>query len=163
MFARHAWNAYTHAKWSEFSDLTRKGLEYDKQNPDLLCFRGLEARRAGQYSEASQWFSKAYYSGFQPEQVSTKEILGWLFEVQFRLGYDEELETLFFTINDLTRDDPDHPFLYSTSLSIGLETTEKAVELAARGVYRFQDQRFLILLSSWSDDTYYPGILSEVY
>ncbi|QEN07751.1 hypothetical protein EXM22_07020 [Oceanispirochaeta crateris] len=160
LYAHHAWNAYVNEKWPEFRDLTLKGFEYDELNPDLLTFRGLESRRAGHYQEASDWFSKAYYSGFQPEQVNTIDILGWLFEVQYRLGYDEDLVFLYFSSNELMRDNPD--ILFYTVLSLQRQGNfTKAIELAAEGVYRFQDQRFLILLSSWTPESYYPGILSE--
>ncbi|MDA3958565.1 hypothetical protein [Oceanispirochaeta sp.] len=160
LFARHAWHAYSNDKGRVFSDLTLRGLEYDDLNPDLLSFRGLEARKAGRYSEAAEWFSKAYTCGFQAEQVSTKNILGWLFEVDFRLGNDEVLLSRFFTINDLMKDDPDIQF-YTVLAAYRLGNKDMAMELAAGGVDRYQDQRFLILLSSWSDGSYYPGILSE--
>jgi hypothetical protein len=160
LYARHAWDAYGSSRWQEFSDLVEKGLEYDDLNPDLLSFRGLEARSEGHYEEARKWFSKAFYSGYQAEHVKNRDILAWLFEMNYRLGNDSELESLYYTINEITRDNQD--ILFYTALSLHrLGRTEDAVKLAEEGVYRYQDQRFLILLSLWSDNSSYPGILSE--
>jgi len=160
LYARYAWNARSSGNLVGFSELTAKGFEYDSTNPDILCFRGLESMKAGLFADAEKWFSKSYYSGYQTEQVSSKDVLGWLFEVNYRLGKDREIDSLYNSTSELTRDDPD--ILFFTSLSLyRLGKEDLAFSLAASGVYRYQDQRFLILLSSWSDDLYYPGILSE--
>lgn len=160
LYARYAWDAYGSSRWQEFSDLVEKGLEYDGLNPDLLSFKGLEARSAGHYEEARQWFSKAFYSGYQAQHIKNRDILAWLFEMHFRLGKDSELESLYYTINEITRDSQE--ILFYTVMSLHrLGRTERAIKLAEEGVYRYQDQRFLILLSLWTDDKSYPGILSE--
>jgi len=160
LYAKYAWDARSSGNWTDFSELTDKGLEYDASNPDLLCFQGLKSLKSGLFAEAETWFSKAYYSGFQSEQVHSKDILSWLFEVNYRLGKDLSIDALFHSSGELTRDDPE--ILYYTSLALyRLGKVQQAIKIAADGVNRYQDQRFLILLSSWSEDQYYPGILSE--
>ncbi|MDC7242073.1 MAG: hypothetical protein PQJ50_17095, partial [Spirochaetales bacterium] len=160
LYARHAWDAYRSSRLSDFRDLLDTGLEYDDENPDLLCLKGLDARSSGRYGEAGNWFTRAFYSGNQPEQIDTGDILGWLFEMQYRLGNDEDLESLFFTVNEISRDTSD--ILFYTVLSLHrLGKKDRAFTMAEEGVYRYQDQRFLILLSSWSSEEYYPGVLAE--
>lgn len=160
LYAKHAWHAYGSHKWDDFSNLIDKGLEYDDLNSDLLCFKGLEAREKGRYEAALQWFSKAFYSGFQAQHIKTRDILAWLFEMHYRLGNDSDLESLFYTISEITRDHQD--ILYYTVLSMHrLGHVEEAVDLAEEGVYRYQDQRFLILLNLWTGEDRYARILSE--
>ena len=160
LYARHAWDAWKASRLSDFSELLETGLEYDDENPDLLCLKGLDARASGRYGEAGNWFSRAFYSGNQPEQIDTGDILGWLFEMHYRLGNDRELESLYFTVNEISRDSSD--ILFYTVLSLyRLGKRDKAYQMAEEGVYRYQDQRFLILLSSWSQESRYPGVLEE--
>ena len=160
IYARHAWNAFESSRLSDFDSLTEKGLEYDALNPDLLGFKGIQALSESRYAEALQWFTKAYYCGIEPEVLSSTDIMGWLFEVGFRLEKDDELESFYYSGSEIVTDDPEIMFYASRSLwRLGRE--KDAVALAEEGLYRFQDQRFLILLCSWSDEKKYPGILSE--
>ena len=160
IYARHAWSAFESSRWSDFQSLTEKGLEYDGGNPDLLGFKGVQAMNASRYADAFQWFTKAWYGGLEPEVLSRTDIMGWLFEVGFRLEKDGELESYYFSGSEMVRDDPEILFYAARSLRrLGRE--DRALELAEEGLYRFQDQRFLILLCSWTGEDRYTGMLSE--
>lgn len=160
IYARHAWSAFESSRWSDFQSLTEKGLEYDDRNPDLLGFKGVQAMNAARYADAFQWFTKAWYSGLEPEVLSHTDIMGWLFEVGFRLKKDDELESYYFSGSEMVRDDPEIVFYAARSLR-RLGRDERALELAEEGLYRYQDQRFLLLLCGWTGEERYVGMLSE--
>ncbi len=160
IYAKHAWSAFESSRNSDFKSLTEKGLEYDDINPDLLGFKGIQALNSARYAEALQWFTKAWYSGMEPEVLSFADIMGWLFEVGFRLKKDHELESYYFSGSEMVTDDPDIMFYAARSLR-RLGRKRDAVKLAEEGLYRFQDQRFLMLLCSWGADEKYFKILTE--
>ena len=53
LYARYAWNAYKDKDWQEFANLVEKGVEFDRENPDLLCFQGVDPAFGNGISEVS--------------------------------------------------------------------------------------------------------------
>jgi len=160
LYARYAWKTFREEKWNEFADLTEKGFEFDRLNADLLSFKGILADRENDYAASRQWFIQASLSGTAPEYVSGTEILRRLSELNYRMGYYPDQLSLFQSSSDSDRDHPD--ILYYTVLSLyQAGEADEAFRYAEEGVYRYQDQRFLILLSGWSGDSRYIGMLRE--
>jgi len=160
LYARYAWSAYRDQNWYEFNKLTDKGAEFDSENPDLLSFQAMSYFKDRKFRSAGEKLDAAFYNSRKTEYFSTHEILKTLAEIHYRLGEYEVLINLYNSVSEMNREDPD--FLFFTSMAYYNSDRENdAVALAEEGVYRFQDQRFLILLTAWVPDSGYPVILNE--
>ncbi len=160
LYARYAWSAFSEANWEEFRDLTAKGLEFDPYNPDLMSFQGLLFTKEKKYQDASESYEKAYQQKTETSYIGRMEILASLSEIYYRLGQYQALTDLYSSVNRMYKDHPD--FLFYTVQAFYREgRMDKAIALAEEGVYRYQDQRFLILLCGWLENSGYPAILSE--
>ena len=160
LYARHAWTAYSNKNWTEFKNLTEKGSEFDSENPDLLSFRGFLCQEERNYNGAALFYDKAYHQKKDTGYFSRMDLLASLAAIHYRLGDYQAQIDLYRKVGGLNRDDPD--FLFYTVLCFDKTGNEsEAVMLAEEGLYRFKDQRFLILLSSWQEDTRYPSMLND--
>ncbi len=160
LYARYAWSAYSEGNWDEFRDLTATGVEFDALNPDLLSFQGIIYRNDSRFYDASVSFEKSYQQEGDTNYLGKMEILAILGEIYFRLGEDRALIDLYTSVDRMYTDNPDLLF-YTVQSYFREGLRERANALAEEGVYRFQDQRFLILLSSWQPNSGYPAILAE--
>ena len=160
LYARYAWNAYKDEDWHEFANLVEKGVEFDRENPDLLCFEGMILLRERDYRGVSEKYNAAFKQSDRTEYLKCDDILSVLSRMFYRLGEYRKQTDLFYAACDDNRDDPDFLF-YSVLSFFALQEKETAIALAEEGVYRFQDQRFLILLCAWMENSGYPVILNE--
>ncbi len=160
LYSRHAWEAWQEGRWEEFGFLVDQGLSYNPTNPDLMGFKGILYMNTYEFSKAETWLTDAYYSNTLTEYLSKKDILARLFEIHYRSGNDAYVETLYSQSSVFARDDPS--ILFYTAMSLRRTGHYKeAEELAIEGAYRYQDQRFLIALVGWQEDSPFLPVLSE--